>query len=58
MPEKYAEIEVCIKEASEKLRNYGKPNVAAIRWNGLQSRPATNRRLTEDQELAVSIPTP
>ena len=69
MSESYSEIESRIREALDALSKRDKPNIAAAarefrvpeqrlraRWNGRvskQERPAANRKLSEDQELAV-----
>ena len=69
MSESYSEIESRIQEALDALSKRDKPNIAAAarefrvpeqrlraRWKGRlskQARPAANRKLSEDQELAV-----
>lgn len=71
MTESYDEIEARITLACEELSEYAKPNVAAAarefevpetrlraRWNGRQTkvdRPAANRKLLEEEELAVCL---
>jgi hypothetical protein len=71
MPESYAEIEALIEQALHKLHACENPNVAAVarefqvpvtrlcaRWNGRSSKQnlsRPNKRLTDDQELAVCL---
>ena len=71
MPENYIEIESRIEAACERLSQADKPNIAAMAreflvpetrlrawWNGCQpktQRPAANKRLSDDEELAVCL---
>jgi len=71
MPESYAETEARIEQALHKLHDCEKPNIAAVarefqvpvsrlraRWNGRSSKqdlPEPNKRLTDDQELALCL---
>jgi hypothetical protein len=71
MPESYAETEARIEQALHKLHDCEKPNIAAMarefqvpvsrlraRWSGRpskQDRPGPNKKLGDDQELAVCL---